>query len=81
MVNRLLVGVDGSVRAVWDDDMAWLRDESRCEVRRASHVEPTAEAEWTADMGPSGGGVLGPFPLRRDALAAERKWLEENRGL
>ena len=33
---------------------------------------------WTADMGPSGGPVLGPFALRAEALAAEYQWIERN---
>lgn len=44
---------------------------------RASHVEPTSDGQWTADMGPVGGPVLGPYTLRSEALAAEVAWLEE----
>ena len=29
--------------------------------------------EWIADLHPAGGPVLGPFPLRSDALAAEQR--------
>jgi len=42
---------------------------------RASHVEPDAEGCWWADMGPSGGAVLGPYGSRSEALGAEREWL------
>jgi hypothetical protein len=31
---------------------------------------------WQVNLRPSGGPVLGPFPLRTDALAAEVAWLE-----
>jgi hypothetical protein len=40
---------------------------------RASHVEPDRDGYWWADMGPSGGPVLG----RTEALGAEREWLLE----
>jgi len=33
---------------------------------------------WEADMAPSGGPVLGPFPSRRQALKKERRWLIDN---
>ena len=42
---------------------------------RASHVEPADGGGWTADLSPSGGPLLGPFPLRSAALAAEADWL------
>ena len=47
---------------------------------RASHVEPYND-EWTADMKPVGGPFLGPFPTRELALTAERRWLQEYRGI
>ena len=39
------------------------------------HVEPDRDGFWWADMGPSGGPVLGPFRSRSEALAAEMGWL------
>ncbi|MEN9664013.1 MAG: hypothetical protein RLZZ326_376, partial [Planctomycetota bacterium] len=42
---------------------------------RASHVEPDADGNWGADMGPVDGPVLGPFKNRSEALGAERGWL------
>lgn len=44
-------------------------------IARASHVEPTPSSEWTADMAPVDGPVLGPFPTRSAALQAETAWL------
>ena len=44
-------------------------------IRRASHVEPTTEGRWTADLSPVGGPMLGPFALRSEALDAEQQWL------
>jgi hypothetical protein len=34
---------------------------------------------WLADMAPSAGPVLGPFATRAEAIAAERRWLRDNR--
>ena len=49
-----------------------------CSIARASHVEPHPGGGWTADLSPSGGPLLGPFPLRSDALTAEADWLTRN---
>lgn len=71
----------GRMAMIYDDRAAGvLARLGSFTVSRASHVEP-AEGGWTADMGPVGGPVLGPFPLRADALAAERAWLRTERGL
>lgn len=49
-------------------------------IRRASRVEPSARmpGQWEADMEPTVGVpcLLGPFPSRRTALAAEHAFLE-----
>jgi hypothetical protein len=50
----------------------------RATIRRASHVEPTSDGTWTADLSPVGGPVLGPFTKRSGALAAEADWLAEH---
>jgi len=47
-------------------------------IQRGSHVDPTPDGQWQADLSPTGGPMLGPFPLRSEALAAESQWLEEN---
>ena len=49
-----------------------------CSIARASHVEPHPEGGWTADLSPSSGPVLGPYPLRSEALDAEADWLTRN---
>jgi hypothetical protein len=48
----------------------------RLSIARGSHVEPTADGRWTADLSPAGGPLLGPFERRSQALAAEVAWLE-----
>ena len=71
---ELIVNADGGVKCIYDEALD-LRALGKLQITRASHVEPDAEGCWWADMGPSGGPVLGPFGTRREALAAERGWL------
>ncbi len=71
---ELVVGVDGIARCIYDEALD-LRKIGKLQITRASHVEPDAEGYWWADMGPSGGPVLGPFMSRTEALGAEREWL------
>lgn len=73
----ILVGPDGEVRFVHDDDLAVAFADEQTDTRRASHVEPDGKGGWTADMLPVGGPVLGPFARRDEALAAEIAWLKE----
>ena len=70
------ISPEGQLEFVWDDRLQGLLGLGRAQIRRASHVEPTPEGEWTADLGPSGGPMLGPFRLRQEALEAERRWLD-----
>jgi hypothetical protein len=74
---KLVVTRDGTVRAIYDEsvDLAAL---GRPMIARASHVEPTHEGRWTADLTPVGGPILGPFDRRSEALEAEREWLERH---
>ena len=73
----LVVAPDGSVKAIYDEalDLATL---GRLSIRRASHVEPTPEGRWHADLRPVSGPVLGPYDFRSEALKAEHAWLERN---
>jgi hypothetical protein len=69
------VAPDGTVTTIYSEAID-LSSLGALHIRRASHVEPTADGQWTADMGPVGGPVLGPFVKRSEALAAEVAWLE-----
>ena len=71
---ELVVGCDGVARCIYDEALD-LREMGKLQITRASHVEPDADGYWWADMGPSGGPVLGPFRSRTAALGAEREWL------
>ncbi len=74
---QLVIQPGGVVRCVYDEaiDLAQL---GRMTVERASHVEPDAYGQWLADLAPVGGPVLGPFPRRSAALAAEVAWLRRH---
>lgn len=72
---HLVVAPDGAVRAVYGEEID-LHALGRLAIARASHVEPTPDGRWTADLRPVGGPVLGPRGHRSEALEAERAWLE-----
>jgi hypothetical protein len=73
----LVVGPQGTIRAIYGETLDF-RALGRPSVTRASRVEPDAEGRWSADLGPVGGPVLGPFDLRSAALEAEVAWLGAN---
>jgi hypothetical protein len=68
---ELVVAVDGVTRCI-EDEALDLREIGTLQITRASHVEPDAEGNWWADMGPSSGPMLGSFRSRSQALGAER---------
>lgn len=78
ITQPLTINVDcaGCLRFVFDDRARELLSLGNATINRASHVEPTVDREtgvcqWTADLAPIGGPVLGPFDSRAEALAAE----------
>lgn len=80
----IVVAPDGEVRAIYSDAIGVAALAARlggeADVRRATDVEPAPgmPGKWTADLGRSGGPVLGPFDTRQEALDAEIIWLREN---
>ena len=74
---ELIVQADGSLRCLYDETVE-LSALGQVTIRRASHVEPTDQGHWQADLSPVGGPVLGPFVLRSEALAAEVEWLRRH---
>ena len=74
---ELLVTPTGSIRCVYGEELN-LHQLGRLSIQRGSHVEPTSEGQWTADLSPVNGPVLGPFSSRAEALAAEQTWLLEH---
>ena len=77
MQMELLITPNGEIRCVYSEAIP-LDQLGRLEIRRGSHVEPTLHGQWTADMSPVNGPVLGPFELRSVALQAERDWLHQH---
>ena len=71
---QLVVQPNGVIRCLYDESID-LSAIGQLSIRRASHVEPDANGQWLADLSPSEGPILGPFPRRSDALAAESKWI------
>ena len=74
---NLVISPGGEVRCIYSEEID-LRSLGPLSIRRASHVEPSNDGRWLADLSPVGGPVLGPFDLRTDALAAEVTWLEHH---
>lgn len=74
---ELVVLASGTVKAIYNEriDLGQL---GKLSIRRGSHVEPTEDGQWTADLSPCGGPLLGPFPGRSEALAAEVEWLSDH---
>lgn len=75
----IVVCPDGTVDFLYDDALRPLLEEGDFTIRRASHVEPTADGQWQVDLSPVGGPSLPPTAHRSDALAAEAAWLNRNR--
>ena len=73
----LLIETSGTVRCVFGEEID-LGQLGQLSIRRGSHVEPTPDGHWTADLAPVQGPQLGPFPTRTAALNAEVTWLQEH---
>ena len=71
---ELFINTRGLVRAIYGEALS-VQSLGTVRIQRASHVEPDDSGNWWADLEPSGGPILGPFPLRSAALAAEHDWL------
>ena len=74
---ELLINPSGIVRCVYDESID-LSQIGKVDIRRASHVEPTLDGGWVADLSPVAGPKLGPFQNRSEAIRAELNWLQAN---
>lgn len=72
---QLMIQPCGKVHCLYGEELD-LPQLGSLTIARGSHVEPTKTGQWTADLSPVHGPVLGPFRSRSDALTAERHWLE-----
>jgi hypothetical protein len=73
---ELVINSTGDIRCVYGEEVN-LSELGRLSIQRGSHVEPTANGQWTADMSPVQGPQLGPFDCRTQALEAEVAWLNQ----
>lgn len=73
----LVITATGSIRCVYDESID-LSSLGQVSIQRGSHVEPTSDGRWTADLSPVRGPTLGPFQTRTEALHSEVKWLRDN---
>jgi hypothetical protein len=71
---ELLIRPSGNVKMIYTESLDGQLF-GQVTIRRASHVEPGPDGQWTADLSPVGGPVLGPFAFRSQALDAEVEWL------
>jgi hypothetical protein len=71
---ELMVSRQGHVHCLYEESLD-LSALGRLTIRRASHVEPRNNGQWTADLSAVSGPDLGPFRLRSDALDAEVGWI------
>lgn len=74
---QLIIHPDGITRCIYGEDIS-LHVLGSLSIQRASHVEPTDDGQWTADLSPVNGPLLGPFGSRSQALQAELLWLEQH---
>lgn len=79
MSKEIIISFDeaGDANTIYTEAIN-LSELGKLEIKRASHVEPTEDGQWTADMSPVNGPILGPYETRSIALEEEVKWLEEN---
>ena len=73
---ELVINSTGDIRCVYGEEVN-LSELGRLSIQRGSHVEPTADGQWNADMSPVQGPQLGPFDCRTQALEAEVAWLNQ----
>lgn len=74
---KLIIQPSGRAQCVYSEALN-LSSLGQLNIRRGSHVEPSSNGLWTADLSPVNGPLLGPFSHRSQALDAEQQWLEEN---
>ena len=74
---HLIIESSGNARCIYDETIP-LSQLGNIKIRRGSHVEPVTGGQWVADMKPVDGPLLGPFSMRSQALAAERRWLKKH---
>lgn len=73
----VVVSTDGGLSSIYCE-LINFKEFGPSQIRRASHVEPTEDGRWLADLSPSAGPLLGPFDSRSQAIEAEVQWLRDH---
>ena len=74
---QILIAPGGTVRCLYGEAIK-LAALGPLQIARASHVEPTADGQWLADLSPLSGPMLGPIDCRSKALTAEEAWITQH---
>jgi hypothetical protein len=74
---QIVIRLDGTAHCLYGESID-LRQLGTLAIERASYVEPDVDGNWRADLAPQQGPLLGPYPSRAQALAAEEAWLLSN---
>ncbi len=74
---QLRIEPDGSIRMIYNE-LVDPKSLGHASIQRGSHVEPNLDGQWYADLSPTNGPKLGPFPMRSDAIDAEVAWLTQH---
>ena len=75
---KIRINPGGTILSLYTEDVCLNNLGNIITIKRASHVNANCLNQWEADMGVSGGPVLGPFSKRSEALEAEITWLNKN---
>ena len=75
---ELIISRGGLIRCLYAEAIP-LAALGALQIQRASYVEPDAHGQWMTSLLPVAGPILGPFPTRSQALAAEAAWLSAER--
>lgn len=77
-MSHIIVEPSGTVKLIYEDDLRGLLANGKSEIKRVSHVEPTIDGRWAADLSPVNGPTLGPYDTRKEALDSEVAYLLAN---
>lgn len=72
--HYISISKSGELSFIYDDELADLLKVGPSSITRVSNVEP-CDGGWKASM--KDGTILGPYPLRQQALDEEVKYLQE----
>jgi len=68
------------VRFIYNDDLLKaMKELGSVDIKRASHVEPNSNGNWTVDLTPVNGPIIENYQRRDEALKSEVDWLLKNK--